>query len=212
VYFEQMKTSRRTPAGASGDDFWILDRAQILCLASSRRQEMVDRLAATGPMSVRELAAALGVRPSALYHHMEKLTATGLAREAGTRTVNRRAETLYATPSARMRLRRALAVPRFHSLIVRTVAGMCRQMERDFAAGIAQPDAEVEGPRRNLGFFRLLGSPGPEALAEINRSLDRIAELLWTDRAAAEPTLVLGWTLAPVRRRRTTQRPARKGS
>jgi len=200
---------RRT---ADTDDFWILDRKQLRCLTSARRQEMVDRLAASGPLSIRELAGSIGVRPSALYHHLELLVAVGLVVEAGTRVVRRRTEKLYGTPSPRMRLLRALAVPRFRSLVTAIVSGMCRQMDRDFAAGIEQPGAEVEGPRRNLGFFRLLGAPGTQALAEINRCLDRIAELLWKRGSTAEPTLVLGWTLAPLRRSGTGRRSVKKGT
>lgn len=89
----------RTRSPARSAAYWILDRKQIQCLSSSRRQDMVDRLAGDGPLSVRELARAIGMKPSAIYHHLEQLLAVGLVIESGHRTVNRRQEKLYATLS-----------------------------------------------------------------------------------------------------------------
>ncbi len=190
----------RTRSPARSAAYWILDRKQIQCLSSSRRQDMVDRLAGDGPLSVRELARAIGMKPSAIYHHLEQLLAVGLVIESGHRTVNRRQEKLYATPSPRMRLQRALAEPRFRDLITQSATALCRQAERDFATGIQQAEAVTEGPRRNLGFFRVLGAPRPDALARINQHLEAIAELLWEQPQADAPLISLAWTLAPIPR------------
>lgn len=150
-------------------------------------------------MSVRELAGAIGMRPSALYHHLSALRRVGLVVEAGTRLVSRRREALFATPSPRMRLRRALSDPSFRGLMRDVVAGLCRQMERDFARGLAAGTGRTEGPARNLGFFRLVGRPGPRRLARLNARLDEVAELLWHARDPEAPLVALGWTLTPIR-------------
>jgi DNA-binding transcriptional ArsR family regulator len=188
------------PPARSTESYWILDRGQIECLASAPRQDVVDRLAAAGPLSVRELAGALGRRPSALYHHLAKLSAQRLVVEAGTRVVNRRTERLWATPSPRMRLRRALSEPTLRKLTPRVVAAMGRQLGRDFAGGIALPCVETGGPRRNLGFFRLVGQPSPLGLERINESLGEIAEILWRDVDPGAPLVAFGWTMAPIRK------------
>ena len=73
--------------------YWIMTPDQLAAMASPRRQDIVDRLAATGPLSVKELAAQIGARPPALYHHIERLLEVGLIVEAGTRTVRRKRET-----------------------------------------------------------------------------------------------------------------------
>lgn len=188
----------RRRAARETDTYWILDRKQILCLASSRRQDILDRLAASGPSSVREFAAAVGLAPSAVYHHLRRLEAAGLVAAAGTRIVRRRTEKLYAAVAPRMRLARALEQGRHREPLQRVVAALCRQMSRDFARAISRPGARADGPGRNLGFFRLVGSPDAATLAEINRHLDRVAELFWGQAGGGAPLVALGWTLAPV--------------
>ena len=172
-------------------------------------------------MSVRELADAIGMRPSALYHHLSALRRVGLVVEAGSRLASRRREALLATPSPRMRLRRALSDPTLRGLMRDVVAGLCRQMERDFARGLDSGTGQPEGPRRNLGFFRLVGRPSARQLAQLNARLDEVAEILWHSRDPEAPLLALGWTLAPIRSsarrvRSATHRsltpPPRKGS
>jgi hypothetical protein len=83
-------------------------------------------------------------------------------------------------------------------------------MRRDFTHGTRSPHACVRGPRRNLGFFRLVGSPDRAALTEINRHLDRIAELLWTRQHERSPSISLAWTLTPLGDRRASPKPSRR--
>jgi DNA-binding transcriptional ArsR family regulator len=180
--------------------YWIVERAQLAALASPRRLDIVDALAAAGPLSVRALAAQIGARPSALYHHLALLIEVGLVAEGGTRIVNRRRETLYATPAPRMRLIRALAEGRHREEIDEIVAALTRQMERDFRAAGGLPGRRAEGEGRNYGFFRLLARPGEAELAAINARLREIAEILWTaDDPAAEP-VCLAWVMTPAGR------------
>lgn len=199
-----------------GETYWILRKDQILCLASPQRQAILDWLAASGPASVREFAAHAGIAPSAAYHHLHRLEAVGLVTRAGSRVVRRKAETIYATVAPRMRMARALERPAGRAYAARVVAAMCRRAGRDFAAGAVRPDARASGPARTLGFFRLVASPPAGALAEINRCLDRIAELMWTRRDARATRVALSWTLSPVgerpARRRTTRRTSGRTS
>ncbi|HZV57981.1 MAG TPA: helix-turn-helix domain-containing protein [Sphingobium sp.] len=176
---------------------WILRKDQIVCLSSAVRMDMVDQLAGRGPMSIRELAAAIGMQPSAIYHHLRKLVAVELVREAGTRVVNRKSEKLYETPSRRMRLRRALEDPANAALMRDIVEALCRQAERDFAAGQAAGGSAAPGEARNLGFFRLIARPGPEALGQINARLEEVAEIMWRAPDPDQPALALTWIMAP---------------
>src|SRR5690349_12013162 len=119
--------------------YWIMAPDQLAAMASARRQDIVDRLAAAGPLSVKELAAQIGARPPALYHHIERLLAVGLIEEAGARVVRRKREQLYAARAPRMRLARALAEGAHPDLMEAIVASLTRQMDRDFRAGLASP-------------------------------------------------------------------------
>ena len=178
--------------------YWIMDRAQLAVLASPRRLDIVDALAAAGPLSVRALAAQIGARPSALYHHLTLLIEAGLIAEAGTRTINRKRETLYATPAPRMRLIRALAQGRHQEEMDEIVSALARQMERDFRAAGKLPGRCAEGDARNYGFFRLLARPGPENIAAINIRLQEIAEILWASSDPGADPVCLAWVMTPL--------------
>jgi len=185
-------------SGDRSQTYWIMAPAQLAAMASARRQDIVDRLAATGPLSVKELAAQLGARPPALYHHLERLLGVGLIEEAGSRIMRRKREQLYATPAPRMRLARALAEGRHPELMETIVASLTRQMDRDFRTGMASPARKADGEERNHGFFRLIGRPDAAGMARINACLAEIAEILWqAEDAEAEP-VCLSWVMAPL--------------
>lgn len=192
------KLARHTKRRDSGRHYWIDAPRQLRCMVSARRHDIVDRLAASGSMAVKDLARMIGAKPSALYHHVRKLMAVGLVVEAGHRVVRRKRETLYATPAPRMRLYRALQDRRNAPAFKRIVGGVGRQMERDFRRSIASPRARTDGPYRNLGLFRLVGAPGPATLRAINAHLAEIAELMWQSPASGADLISLAWTLAPV--------------
>lgn len=180
--------------------YWILDERQIECLASAPRAEILDWLCSSGPQSVSELAHSLNRKPSSLYHHIELMMRVGLVHEAGSRTVYRRTEKLYATPSRKMRLKRALAEAKHDDLMDQTVAAMSRQLRKDFATGLENDGAKRTGQLRDLGFFRFVGRPSREGLKEINQHLDAIADILWADQDLNRPVVSLGWIMAPLDR------------
>jgi DNA-binding transcriptional ArsR family regulator len=189
-------------AGKRAETYWVTRPDQLAALTSARRHDIVDRLAAGGPLSIKELAHQIGARPSALYHHVEKLLAVGLVIEAGKRVVRRRYEQLYHTPAPRMRLIKALADGTQPALMVEIVASLTRQMARDFRSAGASPLRVAEGEDRNYGFFRLVGRPTPAQLARINACLAEIAEVFWNSNDPSSPLINLGWVIAPLETRR----------
>lgn len=192
------------------ETFWVLEQAQLRCLVSARRHDIIDQLAARGPMSVRELAAAIHARPSALYYHMAALLRVGLVVVAGHRVVRRKRELLYASPAPRMRFKRALHDPRNAKLFVRIAASMTRQMQRDFRRGMRANGAVTAGGSRNLGLFRLVGSPDARTLRKINRRLDDVAELLWQSAGGSGKVLSFAWVMTPVGGKTKTRTAARR--
>jgi DNA-binding Lrp family transcriptional regulator len=178
--------------------YWIMEPRQLAEMASARRQDILDRLAAMGPLSIKELASQIGARPSALYHHIEKLLEVELIVHAGWRTVHRKREQLYAARAKRMRMLRALAEGKQQLLMETIVASLARQMERDFRAGWTLPDREADGPGRNYGFFRLIGRPGADDLARINACLAEVAEILWDRGDEDAPIVCLEWIMTPL--------------
>lgn len=180
------------------DTLWVETEQQIRAGLNPRRQDIVDRLAASGPLSVKTLAAMVGARPSALYHHLRLLIEAGLVLEAGHRIVNRKREVLYDTPARRVRIRRALDDPARQPVIKEFVGALSRQMERDFAAGVDSALKATEGGVRNLGFRRVLGNPDAKTLARINAKLEEIGELLGHSEPGGTSVVALTWVMAPV--------------
>lgn len=180
------------------ETYWIERPEQVAALTSMRRHDIGDRIAASGPMSIKELADQIGVQPSALYHHIKIMLDVGLVVEAGTRTVRRKREQLYAAPGKRMRLLRALASGEHQEAMEDVVAALTRQMDRDFRVGGQSSAKKAEGEGRNYGFFRLIGRPGPDKLARINARLQEIAEILWESDDPDAELLCLGWVMAPL--------------
>jgi DNA-binding transcriptional ArsR family regulator len=185
-------------SAADTETYWIDDRRQLEVMVSPRRHDIVDRLAASGPMSIRELAGQIGAQPSSLYHHVRKLMDVGLVIEAGSRVVRRRREAISAPPAPRMRVARAVAVNEYPELLTAIVAGTTRQLARDFRAGVGSAAAIGDGPGRNIGFLRMVARPSPGQLDRLNECLYEIAEILWASSDTASPAVTFGWVMAPL--------------
>ena len=182
----------------SDQTYWIVDKRQLEAMVSPRGHDIVDRLSADGPMSIKELARQIGCRPSSLYHHIAKLTDVGLVVEAGSRIARRRREQLYNTPAPRMRLARALAEWKHPEIVNAIAAALTRQMARDFSEGAKHPARLAEGDERNFGFGRLIGRPTPVQLARVNACLAEVREILWNSADESEPAVSVGWVIAPL--------------
>ena len=178
--------------------FYIRDLAQYECLMSARRMDIADALANTGPRSIREIAEMLGLKTTALYHHIEQMVAVGLIEVAGSRVVNRRREKLYRTPGAVMRYGLSLEDPEAKDIYSRLAAVQCRQAAKDFSRGIGSKSAVGEGDEKNIRVYRLVGSPDKDQLAQINFHLNEIARLFWASAEQAEPAVVISTIMAPI--------------
>ena len=193
----------------------IEDAAAIDLLASPTRLEIIDALeACAAPVTVAELAAQLGRPADGLYYHLRQLADAGLVEEEGAPEVRR-----YRTPTRageRLRVRYHPGDTPNAKAVARAVASLLRVGSRDFTRALTDPASVVEGPQRDLWAARGTGWVEPEDLAEINRLLARIGELLHRSRGARSGKLVaLSWVLAPLdaqpARRRAPRRAAKQG-
>jgi AcrR family transcriptional regulator len=179
------------------DTYFVSRPEQLEAVVSTRRHEIIDLVAGAGPMSVKEIAAALGVAPSSLYYHIEHLCAVGLLREAGVRQDGQKPEQLYTTPAPRMSMFRALQAPRNRGVLQDIVASVSRQAARDFSAGFDAPHCDTSGPRRNLRFLRMVGRPDAATLQKINAHLDAVTELMAKSAQGSGNRIALTWVAAP---------------
>lgn len=191
--------------------YWILRSDQIAAVTSPLRQEIVDRLAAFGPEGVRELALALGRRPTSIYHHVRRLERVGLLSTVPGDGTLGRPSVRYATIAPRMRLARAARVPSNWKPLRRAAAAAASQSSRDYAKGFGAGHWKIEGAGRNHWFFRVVASPSRGRLREINTLLDRLAELVWAPDPRPGTPISVAWFLAPLAPKRRKRRRPRVG-
>lgn len=172
--------------------------ADIALLASPSRIEIVDTLEAMGSsVSVAELAARLGRPADGLYYHLRQLVRGGLVEEE-VATEGRR-YSIRTHPGDRLRLRYRPGATANAQAVAKVAASVLRVAERDFRRALSDPETVAEGPQRELWVARGKGWVRPDELAEINRLLTRLMELLQQPRAGEKAELVsLSWVLAPL--------------
>lgn len=189
----------------------VVERAgEIALLASPTRIEIADTLEALGAaVTVAELAAALGRPADGLYYHLRRLADGGLVEETASPEGKR-----YRTRTRggeRLRLRYRPGATANADAVGRVAASVLRVAGRDFARALADPDTVVDGPRRELWVARGKGWVDAADLAEINRLLARLMDLVQQPAAtpgrARRKLVALSWVLAPVE-----AKPARRGA
>lgn len=188
----------KSPKTSRDEAFWILDKRQLRCLASPVRQDMLDRLAASGPMPAADLARALSLKPTALYRHLKILEDCALVKKAGAQIRNRRAENLYAAPARRLLLEKAFEAKSNAPALTKIVSALTRQLQRDAARGLMDGAGATAGAQRSLGFARRVGAPTARDLAVINQKLAEISAILRRRDGKSGKLIALGWVMAPV--------------
>jgi DNA-binding transcriptional ArsR family regulator len=81
-----------------------LDKAQLECLKSPLRAEILSLLISDGPMSVTDLGRSTGYSKKSLYYPLRKLMACGLVHPGEVLLDGRRPEQLFDSAMAAMRL------------------------------------------------------------------------------------------------------------
>lgn len=184
----------------------IEDAGEIALLASPTRIEIVDTLEALGDaVSVAELAAAIGRPADGLYYHLRQLAEGGLIEEEA--AADGRRYRSRTRKGDRLRLRYKPGATANADAVGRVAASVLRVAGRDFTRALADPGTVVEGPRRELWAARGKGWVNTSELAEINRLLTRLMELVQSP-ASERPRgklVALSWVLAPLE-----ARPARR--
>lgn len=189
----------RAAKSEESDTFQIVRPDQLEAVVSTRRHDIMDRITAFGPLSVRELAESIGVAPSSLYYHVEHLLSVGLIVEAGVRKTVAKPEKLYAAHSRRMRMSEALQDPKNEQVLKSLVGSICKQSQRDFARGFEAPHRSTSGPLRNTRFARLVCRPDAKTLEQINAHLDAVAELVTQAADGDGERVAFTWIATPLR-------------
>jgi DNA-binding transcriptional ArsR family regulator len=137
--------------------------------------------------SVKELAAALGVPQTRLYHHVELLLAQDLIRPVERRVVSGIIETRYAPAARNYQLDRSLftsddaeGLEVLHGTMVALFDSARADIERAIRAGAATPaDGASDSP---MLLSRGLAALTPRRSAELRERLRALAEEFGADR------------------------------
>lgn len=173
---------------------------QIRALRSPVRQEIVDTVQSLGTCSVADVARELGRHADGLYYHFRSLVRVDLLRPAGERRGEGRREALYSTrsPDHTMRLHYDPDDPENAAAVLGVIAGMLRMTERDFARAFG-PEAETEGPERNLWAGRVRAWLSDRDLVEVNRLLGELHAIFERSKAPDRDRLhAFTFVIAPI--------------
>ncbi len=172
---------------------------QIRALTTPARQEIIDALLSSGPISVSEIAAVLGRPADSLYHHIRILQKKGLVVAAEVRRRGRRDEVVYDVPGRPMRIDYDLGNRKVSAGIIGAIGAMLRIAQRDFKEAVAAGTAAVDGPYRDLWAARLKGWIGRPQLKRINGHLQGICKIMLSLKRQPESQLLsLAFVIAPL--------------
>lgn len=177
----------------------VVGARQQAVLASSVRQNLLDTLCAAGPSSVRALAREAGMRPSAVYYHLDLLERSGLVARARPRSGQGRQEAVFRAAAPRIAVDHDLRTPRGRRASSRIARALLRAAARDFDAGLRSPAARTRSPGRTLWASRSKAWLSDQEVASIDRRLAAIERiLLGARRGPARTLFAASWVLAPL--------------
>jgi DNA-binding transcriptional ArsR family regulator len=150
---------------------------QLAAIASPVRARIVQSLSLHGPSSVREIAARLGRVPESLYYHLHHLVEVGIVELKEKRKVRRRMEAMYQLAAPRLVIDPKQRSDEFTDALAGACSAVLRLAERNYRAAVNHGGLTLEGPRRNLMVRHHLLRLDRAGLAQLNRLLDRVAEM-----------------------------------
>ncbi len=171
----------------------------IKVLASSVRQELVDTMAALGGQAtVAALSEQLGLPADGLYYHMQLLKDVGLISEITGQGESERSFRLSGAGDSPLRLAYNLDKDGATQALRAYAKGLLQVAERDFQDALSLREVTVQGSQRQLWAARNKGWVNKKDLAEANRLLERLCELMSQTREnAGDQLMSLAFVLAP---------------
>jgi DNA-binding transcriptional ArsR family regulator len=180
--------------------------AQIRALSSPTRQEIVDVIAAAGPLAIGELARLLGRAADGLYFHVRTLARVGLLVEHDSQRRGRRFAATYDVPFRPLVIQ---AQPNRAKAVGRVLQSALRLAGRDVERALKRRDVRTVGPSRTLAAGRVKGWLSPPELRRVNALLDEILKILRSARPGPGRTLhSITYASAPVPLSRRAKKPA----
>lgn len=157
---------------------YIVDSVQqLLALASSGRDDIVDAVGLIGPCTVPELARFLGRSHHGLYYHVKALRDCGILRESFARKLGQRKTAIYDLPGRPMSIRYSLDTQRQRRAVIALARTRLLNALSGFTRACRPELAITSGPQRNLWVARWKGWLSEAELRKTNHYLLKILDL-----------------------------------
>jgi hypothetical protein len=163
----------------------IEDKGQRAAVASPLRLEILGLFISADSLSISDMAALMNRSAGSLYHHVRILEEAGFLSQTGTRPKGKRHEALYLPTASRFEYDTSSGEEEVIASAVKAMATGFRMAERDLDAALRSDDRPMEGPDRNFYAFRLHLRASPERLAEINKHMNAVLDLLTPNEKTA---------------------------
>ncbi len=177
---------------------------QKKAVASPLRMEILGLFVDRKPLSVAEIAQQMGRTATGIHYHVGFLEKAGLLRRVGRQKSGSRPETLYEPVADVFKMEQKRDASPEDAL--KTLSTAFRMAERDMRAALNNPDTKSVGPYRNIWGGRIHCRLSRKDLAELNRLLREIEQMLSTIHKDHEPSkddsfVSLTLALMPLRNR-----------
>ncbi len=166
-----MKKNEYTTVRASGHD-------QRVALASPLRLEILGLFTGGEPLAISDMAEFMGRPAGSLYHHVGLLEKAGLLNRTGTRPKGKRHEALFLPVAHGIEMEASDTDGSWADHAVKTMASAFRMAERDLRAALGGGNCVTEGPARNVFATRMHVRASTQLLADVNKHLKAIEDLL----------------------------------
>ncbi len=156
----------------------IEGKGQRAAVASPLRLEILGLFVSADPLAISDMAALMNRTAGSLYHHVGILEDAGFLNKTGTRPKGKRHEALYLPTASRFEFDTSSGDEGDIASAVKVMATGFRMAERDLEAALRSDKCPMEGPDADFYAFRLHVRASPELLAEINKHMNAVLDLL----------------------------------
>jgi DNA-binding transcriptional ArsR family regulator len=173
---------------------------QMRAFSSPLRIRMFEVIARRGPLTVREIAEAIGRPPAAIYQHIEVLRQAGFIHEAGATGEGRRRSLRYAAAARGVKAATGALTPSRRKALARLAAAHARHALRSYTQAVEDGAGRLEGPQRNSVVRHLVLSLSPHDLEALNTDIDSLVARWSKPLATDAPRISLAVVMGPLAR------------
>lgn len=182
----------------SDSSVYLINRLdQLEALKSCVRDRICDVVCQAGELTAQEIATRLGIKPTAIYPHLDLLVEVGLLIERDQVRTNKNFARSFGAPATHLRLDRESKDPAVQSAICAILASQLRQASREFQNAIeskSDPDHDS-----GLGIAWLTGWMDTKSITRAKALLDELDDLFMIDEPGPGKTLyALTYVARPV--------------